>query len=129
MLDRDNLNPPNSRQDPLLRKLMDNIVDSFTEMVLELPRRNQDHLLRILRTDGSVEEEISNLLPPSSAQNPLLRQLMGLREDFLGVLTPPTSRQNPLLRQLAQKAQDNQHSGLVPPQNPLLRGAIQIQTW
>ena len=124
-LDRDNLIPPNNRQDPLLRQLMNNIVDSFTDMVLELPRRNQDHLLRILRDEGSVDEEISNLLPPSSAQNPLLRQLMsGLNDDFLGALNPPQNRQNPLLRQLAQNAQDDQNAPLVPPnykQDPLLR--------
>jgi len=104
---------------------MDNIVDSFTEMVLELPRRNQDHLLRILRDEGSVDEEILNLLPPSSAQNPLLRQLMnGLNENFLEALNPPPSRQNPLLRQLAQNAQDDQNAPLIPPeykQDPLLR--------
>merc|ERR1719312_518763 len=108
-LDRDNLSPPDYRQDPLLRQLMDNIVDSFTEMVLELPRRNQDHLLRILRSEGSMDEEILNLFPPSSLQDPLLRQLMpGLTDNFLNSLNPPTSRQNPLLRQLANTAQDDQ---------------------
>ena len=124
-LDRDNLTPPEYRQDPLLRKLMNNIVDSFAEMVLELPRRNQDHLLQILRAEGSVDREIENLFPPSSSQNPLLRQLMnGINEDFLESLNPPSSRQNPLLRQLSQNAQDDQNAPLVPPeykQNPLLR--------
>ena len=121
-LDRNNLSPPDYRQDPLLRQLMDNIVDSFTEMVLELPRRNQDHLLRILRSEGSMDEEISNLFPPSSLQDPLLRQLMpGLTDDFLKSLNPPTSRQNPLLRQLAKTAQDDQNGPLTPPRNPLLQ--------
>lgn len=121
-LDRDNLTPPDYRQDPLLRQLMNNIVDSFTDMVLELPRRNQDHLLQILRSDGQVDKEIENLFPPSAAQNPLLRQLMsGLNDDFIGALNPPSSRQNPLLRQLAQNAQDDQNAPLVPPSNPFLR--------
>ena len=35
-----------SRQDPLLRQLMDSVVDTFADTVLELPPRDQDHLLR-----------------------------------------------------------------------------------
>ena len=38
--------PPSSRQDPLLRQLMDSVVDTFADTVLELPPRDQDHLLR-----------------------------------------------------------------------------------
>ena len=44
--DKNNLTPPNYRQDPLLRQLMDNVVDTFADMVLELPPRAQDHLLK-----------------------------------------------------------------------------------
>ena len=44
--DRDNLTPPRYRQDPLLRQLRDNVVDRFADMVLRLPPRAQDHLLR-----------------------------------------------------------------------------------
>ena len=44
--DRDNLTPPRYRQDPLLRQLRDNVVDRFADMVLQLPPRAQDHLLR-----------------------------------------------------------------------------------
>ena len=35
-----------SRQDPVLRQLMDSVVDTFADTVLELPPRDQDHLLR-----------------------------------------------------------------------------------
>lgn len=44
--DKNNLTPPDYRQDPLLRQLMDNVVDTFADMVLELPPRAQDHLLK-----------------------------------------------------------------------------------
>ena len=81
---------------------MDSVVDTFADTVLELPPRDQDHLLRcrvsrasllhvtchvscvtyqhnarVLREEGMTDQEIANLFPPSSRQNPLLRQLMG----------------------------------------------------
>ena len=45
-------------------------------------------------------------------------------EDFLSSLTPPSSRQDPLLRQLAESIDVSEENGLDPPeyrQNPLLR--------
>ena len=35
------------------------------------------HNARVLREEGMTDQEIANLFPPSSHQNPLLRQLMG----------------------------------------------------
>ena len=55
----------------------------------------------------------------------ILRQLMTrVMEDFLSSLTPPSSRQDPLLRQLAESIDVSDENGLDPPeyrQNPLLR--------
>ena len=136
--DKNNFSPPEYRQNPLLRQLRQNVVDSFADMILQLPPRNQSPLLRILRPDGKTDREIENLLPPSPRQNPLLRQLIsefsddflsslsvpaehqdpllrqlntgGITEDFLSSLSVPTNRQNPLLRQLAQSSQSDQGS-------------------
>ena len=94
-----------------------------------------------------TDQEIANLFPPSSRQNPLLRQLMGqvygddddsdddgndddagqVMEDFLSSLTPPPRRQNPLLRQLPATAATENIADLAPPgyrQNPLHREEI-----
>ena len=142
MRDRDNLTPPRYSQDPLLRQLRDNVVDRFADMVLQLPPRAQDHLLRydtgcilvmvtlshchrVLREEGMEDRDIVNLMSPSTRQDPLLRQLMAnVMEDFLSSLTPPPQRQNPLLRQLSSNAVDDSSRDLSPPvfkQNPLLR--------
>ena len=143
--DKNNLTPPRYPQNPLLRQLRDNVVDNFADMVLQLPPRAQDHLLkydhlhlqnfllisivRVLREEGMTDEDIVNILPPSARQNPLLRQLMSnVMEDFLSSLTPPDQRQNPLLRQLSgNSVNDDSSTHLSPPvyrQDPLLRSTF-----
>ena len=149
--DKNNLTPPRYPQNPLLRQLRDNVVDNFADMVLQLPPRAQDHLLRydhlhlnyltvcshnnscsrVLREEGMTDEDIVNILPPSARQNPLLRQLMSnVMEDFLSSLTPPDQRQNPLLRQLSgNSVNDDSSTHLSPPvyrQDPLLRSTFQF---
>ena len=83
------------------------------------------HICRVLREEGMTDREIANLLPPSSRQDPLLRELMSqVMENFLESLTPPSSRQNPLLRQLTETSLNEAATNLSPPvyrQNPLLR--------
>ena len=75
MTDREivDLVPPASRQDPLLRALMSQVMENFLE----------------------------SLTPPSSRQNPLLRQLAETSLDVsASILSPPVYRQNPLLRKI-----------------------------
>ena len=63
--DRDNLSPPRYRQNPLLRQLQEKVAGSLADMVLQLPPRKQNPLLRILRPEGQTDREIENLAPPS----------------------------------------------------------------
>ena len=96
--DKNNLSPPRYKQDPLLRQLRQNVVESFADMILELPSRTQDHLLRILRQEGETEADIANLFPPSERQNPLLRQLAQSSQADPGAsLTPPILRKSLIL--------------------------------
>ena len=85
----------------------------------------KDFVCRVLREEGMSDQEIADLVPPSSRQDPLLRELMTqVMENFLESLTPPSSRQNPLLRQLTETSLDEAATNLSPPvyrQNPLLR--------
>ena len=54
-----------SRQDPLLRQLMDSVVDTFADTVLELPPRDQDHLLRcrVSRVTCRMSRVVCHVLP------------------------------------------------------------------
>ena len=102
-LEKNNLSPPRYKQDPLLRQLRQNVVESFADLILELPSRTQDHLLRILRAEGETEPEIGNLFPPPERQDPLLRQLAQSSQSDQGAsLTPPVLRKS-LIRHVTSR--------------------------
>ena len=75
MTDREiaDLVPPVSRQDPLLRALMSQVMENFLES-LTPPSSRQNPLLRQL-AETSLEASASNLSPPVYRQNPLLRKI------------------------------------------------------
>ena len=75
MTDREiaDLVPPASRQDPLLRALMSQVMENFLES-LTPPSSRQNPLLKQL-AETSLEASASNLSPPVYRQNPLLRKI------------------------------------------------------
>ena len=114
--DKLNFSLPSYRQDPLLRQLLKH-PDVFKEDFLELPKRKQDTLLKILQKEGGSSFDPSILTPPSYKQNPLLRLLTPTRrdEEERDQFSPPRSRQDPLLRQLTSSPQDFTHDFLELP--------------
>ena len=78
--EKDQLNIPVYRQDPLLRQLKLHPED-YKEDFLELPSRKQDTLLKILKKNGVPRWEIDRLTPPDYEQNPLLRLLHHNNQD------------------------------------------------
>merc|ERR1712117_234482 len=75
------LNPPKYVQDPLLRQLKADVVDTFKFDFLSLPRREQESLLQQLEDSLPVQ-------PVVHPKDPLLRQLTGGPDNFLAVLGP-----------------------------------------
>ena len=72
--DSSGLSPPDLKQDPLLKQLRRR-PENFKEDFLQLPRRKQDTLLKVLRANGVPSFDIDKLKPPNYKQNPLLRLL------------------------------------------------------
>ena len=112
-------------KDPLLRQLRLN-PESYQDDFLELPRRKQDTLLKLLRGDEGLEARlVERLVPPGQRQDPLLRALIAGYNSSVEGLQAPRSHGNPLLRLLHPDGRDNRDKGnLSPPkyrQNPLLR--------
>ena len=73
------LSAPKYRQDPLLRQLQRH-PERFQDDFLQLPRRKQDTLLKLLRKSGPSSFDIDRLVPPGYKQNPLLRLLQSSDE-------------------------------------------------
>ena len=97
--DKVNFVPPKYRQDPLLRQLRLR-PEMYQSDFLELPRRKQDTLLKLLKNSGLESTLMERLLPPGSKQDPLLRALIGDNNDNIGNIKPPSYKQNPLVRLL-----------------------------
>ena len=72
--DSSGLSPPDLKQNPLLKQLRRR-PENFKEDFLQLPRRKQDTLLKVLRANGVPSFDIDKLKPPNYKQNPLLRLL------------------------------------------------------
>ena len=72
--DVNGLAAPNLKQDPLLKQLRRR-PENFKDDFLQLPRRKQDTLLKVLRSHGMPPFDIDKLKPPTYKQNPLLRLL------------------------------------------------------
>ena len=68
------LTVPDLKQDPLLKQLRRR-PENFKDDFLQLPRRKQDTLLKVLRSHGMPPFDIDKLKPPNHKQNPLLRLL------------------------------------------------------
>ena len=105
--DKDNLELPKSRQDPLLKQLKSH-VENYKDDILQLPSRKQDILLKILKKEGIPDSQINGILPPHERQNPLLKLLDPNFKDEIEKqqLTLPKYKQDPLLRQLITAPKD-----------------------
>ena len=103
--DKVNFVPPKYRQDPLLRQLRLR-PEMYQNDFLELPRKKQDSLLKLLKTSGLESTLMERLLPPGSKQDPLLRALIGDNDDKIENLSPPRYNQNPLVRLLRPDRRD-----------------------
>ena len=120
---------PDIKQDPLLKQLRRR-PENFKEDFLQLPRRKQNTLLKVLRAHGMPSFDIDKLKPPSHKQNPLLQLLRPsnqvLKKHFENEskrhickgtdgLSPPNLRQDPLLLQLRESPQSFQDDFLQLP--------------
>ena len=111
--------------DPLLRQLRLN-PESYQDDFLELPRRRQDTLLKLLRGDIGLEARlVERLVPPGQRQDPLLRALIAGNLSQVKGLNAPQAHGNPLLRLLRPTGRDaKDRDRLSPPnlrQDPLLK--------
>ena len=111
--------------DPLLRQLRLN-PESYQDDFLELPRRRQDTLLKLLRGDIGLEARlVERLVPPGQRQDPLLRALIAGDLSQVKGLNAPQAHGNPLLRLLRPTGRDaKDRDRLSPPnlrQDPLLK--------
>ena len=112
-------------KDPLLRQLRLN-PESYQDDFLELPRRRQDTLLKLLRGDIGLEARlVERLVPPGQRQDPLLRALIAGDVSQVEGLNAPERHGNPLLRLLRPTGRDAKtRDRLSPPnlrQDPLLK--------
>ena len=112
-------------KDPLLRQLRLN-PESYQDDFLELPRRRQDTLLKLLRGDVGLEARlVERLVPPGQRQDPLLRALIAGDSSQIEGLKAPRPHGNPLLRLLRPTGRDAKDKNrLSPPslrQDPLLK--------
>ena len=104
-LDKTSLTPPKYRQDPLLRQLRLQ-PEMYHNDFLELPRRKQDTLLKLLKSSGLETQLMKRLIPPGQRQDPLLRALIGKTDKQIVGLDVPKYKQNPLLRMLLPDKRD-----------------------
>lgn len=104
-LDKTSLTPPKYRQDPLLRQLRLQ-PEMYHNDFLELPRRKQDTLLKLLKSSGLESKLMERLIPPGQRQDPLLRALIGNSNKKIVGLEVPKHKQNPLLRMLLPDKRD-----------------------
>ena len=103
--DKVNLVPPKYRQDPLLRQLRLR-PEMYQSDFLELPRKKQDTLLKLLKSSGLETTLMERLLPPGTRQDPLLRALIGVKDKTIPDLKPPSYKQNPLVKLLRPDKKD-----------------------
>ena len=103
--DKVNFVPPKYRQDPLLRQLRLR-PEMYQSDFLELPRKKQDTLLKLLKSSGLETTLMERLLPPGTRQDPLLRALIGAHDETITNLKPPSYKQNPLVRLLRPDKRD-----------------------
>ena len=126
---RDNLNPPNYSQDPLLRQLRLN-PKRYQDDFLNLPQEDQNELVEIITNMGDGRFPFEELIPQKSGRliisplherdplsqslpdfpqkdnfagdspSTMQQQIFGEGKDPNDALTPPRYKQNPLLRQL-----------------------------
>ena len=104
-LDKTSLTPPKYRQDPLLRQLRLQ-PEMYHNDFLELPRRKQDTLLKLLKSSGLEAQLMERLIPPGQRQDPLLRALIGKSNRKIVGLESPKYKQNPILRMLLPEKRD-----------------------
>ena len=104
--DRNNLTPPKFRQDPLLRQLRLQ-PEMYHSDFLELPRRKQDSLLKVLKNSGLEKKLMERLIPPGNRQDPLLKALIANYNEESLDLDAPSYKQNPLLRLLTPNSNDD----------------------
>ena len=103
--DKTILTPPKYRQDPLLRQLRLQ-PEMYHNDFLELPRKKQDTLLKLLKSSGLETNLMERLIPPGQRQDPLLRALIGKPDRKIVGLDVPKYKQNPLLRMLLPDKKD-----------------------
>ena len=103
--DKNILTPPKYRQDPLLRQLRLQ-PEMYHSDFLELPRRKQDTLLKLLKKSGLETMLMERLIPPGDRQDPLLRALISNNDDQIEDLSPPAKKENLLLRMLEPDKRD-----------------------
>ena len=108
--DKHNLTPPKYRQDPLLRQLRLQ-PEIYHNDFLELPRRKQDTLLKVLKKSGLETRLMERLIPPGNRQDPLLRALIGNHNEEISNLKAPKNKQNPLLKMLEGDKRDKFDKG------------------
>ena len=136
--EKNNLLPPEYRQDPLLRQLKKK-PENYNNDFLELPTRTQDLIIDQLEKKGvniGVIEDLTKgdrnplnqLLTKGKLrkQDPLLRQLKTDLESYKDdILQLPSKKQDTLLKILRNEGiTEKQIKSLLPPrerQNPLLR--------
>ena len=104
--DKENLNVPDYKQDPLLKQLSDH-AEMYSEDFLQLPQEKQDEVIDLLEEENpSFNRE--SLLSDNTERNPLKRLLKPNNRDEYDKthFLPPAYRQDPLLRQLINHPQD-----------------------
>ena len=104
-LDKTSLTPPKYRQDPLLRQLRLQ-PEMYHNDFLELPRRKQDTLVKLLKSSGLETQLMKRLIPPGQRQDPLLRALIGKTDKQIAGMDVPKYKQNPLIRMLLPDKRD-----------------------
>ena len=103
---------------PLMAEIIRDPED-FQEDFLQLPQNAQDDLIELIVEDSDVEKNlIEKLAPIQKPRNPLLRILRPNNKDQFDKnnLSPPSSEQDPLLRQLSENPRVYQNDFLELPQ-------------
>ena len=103
-----------NKQNPLVRQLLQN-PEVYQDDFLELPRKKQSSLLKILEHEGEIDTRI--LTPPEQNKNPLLKLLSPNNNDKKDkhFLSLPKINKDPLLRQLIKYPKDYQDDFLELP--------------
>ena len=104
--DKNNLSPPSSEQDPLLRQLSEN-PRVYQNDFLELPQRKQEMIIAVVKSSDK-DSEIDQIISDETERNPLKRLLRPSGRDAQDKkhFLPPSYRQNPLLRQVKSQPEE-----------------------